>query len=101
VELEALFEQALTEDCEGLLCTLLAREAGYQVGGWGGGGVGQALREYRTEDSDIVDLVVMGTLAGRGRRRRAPIVLLSTHRDPDPCRAPRSRSVVAPAAMVG
>jgi DNA ligase-1 len=65
--LEALFDQAVTDGCEGLMCKSLSPTAGYQAGGRGWLWI-KLKRDYRTELSDTLDLVVVGALAGRGRR---------------------------------
>ena len=66
--LERFFEQAITDGCEGLLCKSLSPDAGYQAGARGWLWI-KLKRDYRTELSDTLDLVVVGALAGRGRRR--------------------------------
>jgi DNA ligase-1 len=66
--LEALFEQAITDGCEGLLCKSLSRTAQYQAGARGWQWI-KLKRDYRTELSDTLDLAVVGALDGRGRRR--------------------------------
>jgi DNA ligase-1 len=65
--LEALFEQAVADGCEGLLCKSVAPTAGYQAGARGWLWI-KLKRDYRTELSDTLDLVVVGGLYGRGRR---------------------------------
>jgi DNA ligase 1 len=67
-DLDAVFEQAVTEGCEGLMCKSLSLAAGYQAGARGWLWI-KLKRDYRTELSDTVDLVVVGAFAGRGRRR--------------------------------
>jgi DNA ligase-1 len=66
-ELERCFEQAIADGCEGLLCKSLSPDAGYQAGARGWLWI-KLKRDYRTELSDTLDLVVVGALAGRGRR---------------------------------
>ncbi len=66
--LEAAFEQAVADGCEGLVCKSLSPTAGYQPGARGWLWI-KLKRDYRTELSDTVDLVVVGALYGRGRRR--------------------------------
>jgi DNA ligase-1 len=80
-ELEAAFEQAVTDGCEGLLCKSLSPTAGYQAGARGWLWI-KLKRDYRTELSDTVDLVVVGALAGRGRRRGVYGALLLAAYDP-------------------
>jgi DNA ligase 1 len=65
--LELFFEQAIADGCEGLLCKSLGPTAGYQAGARGWLWI-KLKRDYRTELSDTLDLVVVGALAGRGRR---------------------------------
>ena len=65
--LELFFEQAIADGCEGLLCKSLSPTAGYQAGARGWLWI-KLKRDYRTELSDTLDLVVVGALAGRGRR---------------------------------
>jgi DNA ligase-1 len=65
--LEAAFERAITDGCEGLMCKSLSPDAGYQAGARGWLWI-KLKRDYRTELSDTVDLVVVGAFAGRGRR---------------------------------
>ena len=66
--LELFFDQAIADGCEGLLCKSLSPDAGYQAGARGWLWI-KLKRDYRTELSDTLDLVVVGALAGRGRRR--------------------------------
>jgi DNA ligase-1 len=66
--LEALFEQAVADGCEGLLCKSVAPTAVYQAGARGWQWI-KLKRDYRTELSDTLDLVVVGAFYGRGRRR--------------------------------
>jgi DNA ligase-1 len=66
--LETAFEQAVTDGCEGLICKSVSPDAGYQAGARGWLWI-KLKRDYRTELSDTVDLVVVGAFAGRGRRR--------------------------------
>jgi DNA ligase-1 len=79
--LEAAFEQAVTDGCEGLVCKSLSPAAGYQAGARGWLWI-KLKRDYRTELSDTADLVVVGALAGRGRRRGVYGALLLAAYDP-------------------
>jgi DNA ligase 1 len=65
--LEAVFEQAVAEGCEGVICKSVSPEAHYQAGARGWQWI-KLKRDYRSELSDTLDLVVVGGLAGRGRR---------------------------------
>jgi DNA ligase 1 len=79
--LDAAFEQAIADGCEGLLCKSVAPEAGYRAGARGWQWI-KLKRDYRTELSDTVDLVVVGAFAGRGRRRGVYGALLLAAYDP-------------------
>jgi DNA ligase 1 len=65
--LDATFEQAITDGCEGLICKSVGPASVYQAGNRGWLWI-KLKRDYRTELSDTVDLVVVGAYAGRGRR---------------------------------
>jgi DNA ligase-1 len=65
--LEAAFQQAVTDGCEGLVCKSTGPDSVYQAGTRGWRWI-KLKRDYRTELSDTVDLVVVGAFAGRGRR---------------------------------
>jgi DNA ligase-1 len=79
--LEALFEQAVADGCEGLLCKSVAPTAYYQAGARGWQWI-KLKRDYRTELSDTLDLVVVGAFYGRGRRRGIYGALLLAAYDP-------------------
>jgi DNA ligase-1 len=80
--LEAMFQQAVTDGCEGLVCKSLAPDAGYQAGARGWSWI-KLKRDYRTELSDTMDLVVVGAYYGRGRRAGVYGALLLAAYDPD------------------
>jgi len=80
--LDAAFEQAVTDGCEGLVCKSVSPAAGYQAGARGWLWI-KLKRDYRTELSDTVDLVVVGAFAGRGRRRGVYGALLLAAYDPE------------------
>jgi DNA ligase 1 len=65
--LDAMFAQAVTDGCEGLVCKSTGPDSAYQAGARGWQWI-KLKRDYRTELSDTVDLVVVGAFAGRGRR---------------------------------
>jgi DNA ligase 1 len=79
--LEATFEQAVAEGCEGVICKSVSPAAGYQAGARGWQWI-KLKRDYRTELSDTLDLVVVGGLAGRGRRAGMYGALLLAVYDP-------------------
>jgi DNA ligase-1 len=79
--LDAAFQQAVTDGCEGLVCKSVSPAALYQAGARGWLWI-KLKRDYRTELSDTVDLVVVGAFAGRGRRRGLYGALLLAAYDP-------------------
>jgi DNA ligase-1 len=79
--LEALFEQAVADGCEGLLCKSVAATAIYQAGARGWQWI-KLKRDYRSELSDTLDLAVVGAFYGRGRRRGIYGALLLAAYDP-------------------
>lgn len=79
--LEAAFEQAVTDGCEGLVCKAITPSSEYQAGARGWQWI-KLKRDYRTELSDTLDLVVVGALYGRGRRRGVYGALLLATYDP-------------------
>ncbi len=80
-ELEAFFEQAIADGCEGVLCKSTAQDAVYQAGARGWLWI-KHKREYRTELQDTLDLVVVGAFYGRGRRSGTYGALLVAAYDP-------------------
>ena len=78
-ELEEVFEQAVQEGCEGLICK--ATGGVYQAGARGWLWI-KFKREYRSEMTDAVDLVVVGAFHGRGRRGGTYGALLMAAYDP-------------------
>jgi DNA ligase 1 len=80
--LDAAFEQAVTDGCEGLVCKSAGPDAVYQAGARGWLWI-KLKRDYRTELSDTVDLVVVGAFAGRGRRAGVYGALLLAAYDAD------------------
>ncbi|HKF77713.1 MAG TPA: ATP-dependent DNA ligase [Candidatus Dormibacteraeota bacterium] len=79
--LDAAFEQAVTDGCEGLVCKSVSPDAGYRAGARGWLWI-KLKRDYRTELSDTVDLVVVGAFYGRGRRAGVYGALLLAAYDP-------------------
>jgi DNA ligase 1 len=78
-ELEEFFEQAVADGCEGLVCKALGGV--YQAGARGWQWI-KFKREYRSEMTDAVDLVVVGAFHGRGRRGGTYGALLMAAHDP-------------------
>jgi DNA ligase 1 len=79
--LDAAFGQAVTDGCERLVCRSVSPAGGYQAGARGWLWI-KLKRDYRTELSDTVDLVVIGAFAGRGRCRGVYGALLLAAYDP-------------------
>jgi len=80
--LDAWFAQAVTDGCEGLVCKSVGPDAVYQAGARGWQWI-KLKRDYRTELSDTVDLVIVGAFAGRGRRAGTYGAVLLAAYDPD------------------
>jgi DNA ligase-1 len=66
-ELEAFFEEAISDGCEGLVCKAIGKESVYQAGARGWLWI-KYKRDYKSEMTDTVDLVVVGAFHGRGKR---------------------------------
>ncbi len=66
-ELEAFFEEAIEDGCEGLMCKSVAKNSVYQAGARGWLWI-KYKRDYKSEMTDTVDLVVLGAFHGRGKR---------------------------------
>jgi DNA ligase 1 len=79
--LERVFEAAVAEGCEGVIAKSVNPAASYQAGARGWQWI-KLKRDYRTELSDTLDLVVVGGLAGRGRRAGMYGALLLAVYDP-------------------
>ncbi len=80
--LDAAFEQAIPDGCEGLICKSVSPASVYQAGNRGWLWI-KLKRDYRTELSDTVDLVIVGAFAGRGRRAGTYGAVLLAAYDPD------------------
>jgi DNA ligase-1 len=66
-ELEAFFEEAIEDGCEGVMCKAAGEESIYQAGARGWLWI-KYKRDYKSEMTDTVDLVVVGAFHGRGKR---------------------------------
>jgi DNA ligase-1 len=80
--LDATFEQAIADGCEGLMCKSVSPTSEYRAGNRGWSWI-KLKRDYRTELSDTVDLAIVGAFAGRGRRRGLYGALLLAAYDPE------------------
>jgi len=81
-ELERFFEKAVESGCEGLICKSLSEDAVYQAGARGWLWI-KYKRDYKSELTDTVDLVVVGAFYGRGKRAGTYGALLLASYDPD------------------
>jgi DNA ligase-1 len=66
-ELEKFFLKAIEDGCEGLVCKSVAEDSVYQAGARGWLWI-KYKRDYKSEMTDTVDLVVVGAFHGRGKR---------------------------------
>ncbi|HDO21200.1 MAG TPA: ATP-dependent DNA ligase, partial [Candidatus Bathyarchaeota archaeon] len=66
-DLEEFFLEAIEDGCEGLVCKSINLDSTYQAGARGWLWI-KYKREYKSEMTDTVDLVVVGAFWGRGRR---------------------------------
>jgi len=81
-ELETFFERAVEDGCEGLICKSINEDAVYQAGARGWLWI-KYKRDYKSEMTDTVDLVVVGAFYGRGKRAGTYGALLLAAYDPD------------------
>jgi len=81
-ELERFFEKAVENGCEGVVCKSINDESVYQAGARGWLWI-KYKRDYKSEMTDTVDLVVVGAFHGRGKRGGAYGALLLAAYDPD------------------
>jgi len=66
-KLEKFFLEAIENGCEGLVCKSIAEDSVYQAGSRGWLWI-KYKRDYKSEMTDTVDLVVVGAFHGRGKR---------------------------------
>jgi DNA ligase-1 len=81
-ELEKFFEKAVENGCEGLVCKSVNEDSVYQAGARGWLWI-KYKRDYKSEMTDTVDLVVVGAFHGRGKRAGTYGALLLAAYDPD------------------
>ncbi|MGD0495765.1 MAG: ATP-dependent DNA ligase [Candidatus Bathyarchaeia archaeon] len=78
-DLEKFFLEAIENGCEGLVCKSIARNSVYQAGARGWLWI-KYKRDYKSEMTDTVDLVVVGAFHGRGKRAgKYGALLLATY----------------------
>jgi DNA ligase-1 len=66
-KLEEFFLEAIENGCEGVVCKSVAADSVYQAGARGWLWI-KYKRDYKSEMTDTVDLVVVGAFHGRGKR---------------------------------
>jgi len=81
-ELEKFFEEAIENGCEGLVCKSVNEDSVYQAGSRGWLWI-KYKRDYKSEMTDTVDLVVIGGFHGRGKRAGTYGALLLAAYNPD------------------
>jgi DNA ligase-1 len=81
-ELERFFLEAIETGCEGLVCKSMAKDSVYQAGARGWLWI-KYKRDYKSEMTDTVDLVIVGAFHGRGKRAGAYGALLLAAYNPE------------------
>ena len=81
-QLELFFEKTVESGSEGIICKSVNEDSVYQAGARGWNWI-KYKRDYRSEMTDTIDLVVVGALHGRGRRARTYGAFLLAAYDPD------------------
>jgi len=81
-ELEKFFLKAIEDGAEGVMVKAIHKQAIYQAGARGWLWI-KYKRDYKSEMTDTVDLVIVGAFAGRGRRAGKYGALLVAAYDPD------------------
>jgi len=81
-ELEKFFQEAIENGCEGLVCKSVGKDSVYQAGARGWLWI-KYKRDYKSEMTDTVDLVVVGAFHGRGKRAGAYGALLLAAYNPE------------------
>ncbi len=66
-DLERFFQEAIEYGCEGLMCKSVSNDSIYQAGARGWLWI-KYKRDYKSEMTDTVDLVIVGAFYGRGKR---------------------------------
>ena len=66
-QIDDFMQQAVADGCEGLMIKSIGPDSIYKAGARGWGWI-KYKREYKSAMQDTVDLVVVGSFAGRGRR---------------------------------
>ncbi|WP_188602648.1 ATP-dependent DNA ligase [Vulcanisaeta souniana] len=80
-ELDKFFHEAISDGCEGVMCKSIKADSVYEMGARGWLWI-KYKRDYRSELTDTLDLVVVGAFWGRGKRAGAYGALLIAAYDP-------------------
>jgi len=81
-QLELFFEKTIESGSEGIICKSVNQDSVYQAGARGWNWI-KYKRDYRSEMTDTVDLVVVGAFHGRGKRAGTYGAFLLAAYDPD------------------
>jgi len=81
-QLELFFEKTVESGSEGIMCKSMNQDSVYQAGARGWLWI-KYKRDYRSEMTDTVDLVVVGAFHGRGKRAGTYGAFLLAAYDPD------------------
>jgi len=81
-QLELFFEKTVESGSEGIMCKSVNEDSVYQAGARGWNWI-KYKRDYRSEMTDTVDLVVVGAFHGRGKRAGTYGAFLLAAYDPD------------------
>jgi DNA ligase-1 len=81
-QLELFFEKTVESGSEGIICKSVNEDSVYQAGARGWNWI-KYKRDYRSEMTDTVDLVVVGAFHGRGKRAGTYGAFLLAAYDPD------------------
>lgn len=81
-QLELFFEKTVESGSEGIICKSVNEDSVYQAGARGWNWI-KYKRDYKSEMTDSIDLVVVGALHGRGKRAGKYGAFLLAAYDPD------------------
>jgi DNA ligase-1 len=81
-QLELFFEKTVESGSEGIICKSVNEDSVYQAGSRGWNWI-KYKRDYKSEMTDTVDLVVVGAFHGRGKRAGTYGAFLLAAYDPD------------------
>lgn len=84
-EVEKFFNEAIEYGCEGLIAKSIKEDSFYRAGSRGWQWI-KYKREYKSELTDTVDLVIVGAFAGKGRRKGSyGALLMSAYNKEEDC----------------